>query len=70
MPVFLSPDAIDTWLDRGLDDETDLGTLLPLLAPLPTAQMEAYQVSTTVNSPANDAPDCIAPVGQGQSTLL
>ena len=70
MPVILSPDAVDTWLNRGLDDETDLEQLLPLLAPFPSAQMVAYEVSTTVNSPANDGPDCIAPVGQGQSKLL
>ena len=70
MPVILSPDAVDTWLDRGLDDEDDLGGLLSLLGPFPAARMETYEVSTVVNSPANNGPDCIAPVSRSQSALL
>jgi len=70
MPVILSPDALDTWLDPDLDEETDLGGLLSLLGPFPAAQMETYEVSKVVNSPSNDGPDCIAPVSGSQSTLL
>jgi putative SOS response-associated peptidase YedK len=70
MPVILSPDAADTWLDADLNEESDLGGLLSLLGPFPAAQMEAYEVSKVVNSPSNDGPDCIAPVNGSQSSLL
>ncbi len=58
MPVILPPDLYDTWLDpqQGRD------TLQQLLKPYPAAKMEAYPVSTLVNSPRNDTPECIVPV--------
>ena len=59
MPVILSRDAESAWLDRGIED-ADL--LTGLLAPYPSEEMAAYQVSTLVNSPRNDLPDCIAPL--------
>ena len=59
MPVILSRDAESAWLDRGIED-ADL--LAGLLAPYPSEEMAAYQVSTLVNSPRNDLPDCIAPL--------
>ena len=34
---------------------------MPLLAPYPTELMEAYPVSTLVNSPANDSAECAKP---------
>ena len=34
---------------------------MPLLAPYPTEMMEAYPVSTLVNSPANDRQECAEP---------
>jgi hypothetical protein len=40
-------------------------TLATLLTPLPSDEMEAYGVSTLVNSPRNDTPECIARVGVG-----
>jgi hypothetical protein len=33
--------------------------LRPLLAPLPSGETEAYEVSTFVNSPRNDSPECV-----------
>lgn len=59
MPVILPKDAIDSWLKPGeaAPDELD-----HLLAPYPADSMEAYPVSTVVNSPANDIPQCIFPV--------
>ena len=36
--------------------------LLSLLAPYPDEELEAYTVSTTVNSVAHDSPDCVKPV--------
>lgn len=59
MPVLLTCDAEALWLDRSLE-EAD--RLLPLLVPYPADKMDAYEVSLTVNSPRNDAPECIAPI--------
>ncbi len=59
MPVILSPKAYDLWLAA---DEMTADQLLPLLKPFPTSQMKAVAVSTLVNSPAADVPECIVPV--------
>jgi putative SOS response-associated peptidase YedK len=58
MPVILDPAAYDLWLDPG---ERSADELDEWLRPYPAEQMLAYPVSTFVNSPANDTPDCIAP---------
>ncbi len=59
MPVILMEDAEKSWLDLG---KTEAKDLLPLLIPCPSDRFEAYAVSTLVNSPANDTPECITPV--------
>ncbi len=59
MPVILPEGAYTQWLSPG---EAAPARLQPLLQPYPPNQMEAYPVSTRVNNPANDAPDCIAPL--------
>ena len=59
MPVILPPEAEDIWLDPGI---TEPSRLLPLLKPYPSSEMQYYQVSRAVNSPAHDAEDCIVPV--------
>jgi putative SOS response-associated peptidase YedK len=33
-----------------------------LLVPYPAEEMQAWQVSTLVNSPANDRPEVVAPI--------
>ncbi len=58
MPVILPPDAYEQWLDP---QERADGGLRNLLKPYPSDEMEAYPVSTLVNSPANDTPECILP---------
>jgi putative SOS response-associated peptidase YedK len=58
MPVILAKGA----RDRSLDSSADTGELQSLLTPFPADQMEAYAVSTLVNSARNDTPECIAPV--------
>ena len=58
MPVILEPADFDMWLAPG--DHPDQA--LHLLRPYPAAKMAAYPVSTLVNSPANDTPECIAPL--------
>jgi putative SOS response-associated peptidase YedK len=59
MPVILTREAEGLWLDPKVQDPA---ILLPLLTPYPAEEMEAYPVSTQVNSPANDGPECIEPM--------
>lgn len=59
MPVILPPAAYDLWLDP---DVQKPDVLLALLHPYPEEAMTAYPVSMRVNSPANDDPQCIAPI--------
>ena len=56
MPVILSRDMEEFWLDRAVDDSAALGSVL---VPYPVGEMEAYQVSTLVNSVANNGPEVI-----------
>lgn len=58
MPVILQPQDYDLWLDPTVQTSE---RLLPLLQPYP-AEMQHYPVSTQVNSPQNDSPDCIVPL--------
>lgn len=59
MPVILPESAYQTWLNPM---EMNPALLQPLLRPYPAEAMSAYQVSTLVNSPANELADCIQPV--------
>jgi putative SOS response-associated peptidase YedK len=59
MPVILHEKDEGLWLDPELKDPEKL---TPLLKPYPSEEMELYVVSTVVNSPKNDVPDCIEPV--------
>jgi putative SOS response-associated peptidase YedK len=58
MPLVLGPAARDRWLDPAAEP----GELLELARPYPGDDLEAWAVSKLVNSPANDAPDCVCPV--------
>jgi putative SOS response-associated peptidase YedK len=62
MPVILAPESYDLWLTAGDVQSADLQ---PLLKPYPADPMQAYPVSTYVNSPKNNSPQCIQ-----ASTLL
>lgn len=57
MPAILSPAGIDAWLAPA---RAPAAALLPWLAPCPDAALEAYPVSTWVNTPDHDGPECIA----------
>ena len=59
MPVILSPAYYAQWLSP---TEQDPASLAPLLKPYPAKDMEGYTVSTLVNDPRNDRPECIVPV--------
>ena len=56
MPMILSPEAYDVWLDP---QEMKSERVLELLKPYPADQFAAYPVSTRVNTPANDDPALI-----------
>ena len=57
MPVILPRDMEKLWLDSSVDDPGALGSIL---TPYADETMEAYEVSTLVNSAANDSPEVIA----------
>ncbi len=59
MPVILHPEHEATWLDPGQQDGRELSRLL---VPYPADAMREYPVSTRVNSPGNDSPECIGEV--------
>lgn len=56
MPVILNPEDEKYWLDPSITDTTKLN---PLLKPLDHALMEAYEVSSLVNSPKNNSIELI-----------
>lgn len=60
MPVILPPEACAAWLDPSPRLAADV---LPLLKPYPAEAMQARPVSTLVNSPVNDRPECVLPLG-------
>jgi putative SOS response-associated peptidase YedK len=59
MPVILHPKDYAQWLDPLPQPAEKLN---PLIKDFPADLMEAFPVSTLVNSPANDRADCILPV--------
>ena len=61
MPVILSRDAESVWLDQSIEDAAMLGSLL---TPYDAEEMSVYDVSTLVNSPANNRPELIARVAR------
>ncbi|MFH1131856.1 MAG: SOS response-associated peptidase [Pseudomonadota bacterium] len=58
MPVILEREDRAIWLNPKVED---LDRLSKMLLPYPDEDMEAYPVSTLVNSPAIDREECIAP---------
>lgn len=60
MPVILQPDDYGFWLDPAMKDTEALKELVQTVYP--DDALEAYPVSTHVNSPENDDPECIEPV--------
>jgi putative SOS response-associated peptidase YedK len=58
MPVILDPADYDAWLDPVQDPEE----LQALLQPFPPKKMQLVPVSTLVNSPRNEKPECVVPM--------
>lgn len=59
MPVILTPEAMEAWLDP---ETTDPDTLRAILADGRVTEIRTYPVSKLVNSPRNNDPRCIEPV--------
>lgn len=62
MPVILDGDGARQWLKTGLEPETVRQQLEPLLRPAAEDLLKLVPVSRMVGSPANDVPDCVAPI--------
>ncbi|MBN1687632.1 MAG: SOS response-associated peptidase [Candidatus Omnitrophica bacterium] len=60
MPVILLPEHRDKWMDTERENTEEL---IDLLKPYPAEEMEAYPVSSFVNSPNNDTRECIQAAG-------
>ncbi|MDB5037779.1 MAG: hypothetical protein JWQ35_1307 [Bacteriovoracaceae bacterium] len=58
MPDIIGKENYKAWLDP----KTEITEVQKLLFPYPSEQMEFYPVSIIVNSPTNDASECIQPV--------
>jgi putative SOS response-associated peptidase YedK len=58
MPVILSRDLLDAWLDPS----AELAELEPMLAPAPEALLRIWPVSTEVNRVASDGRQLLEPV--------
>jgi putative SOS response-associated peptidase YedK len=67
MPVILSPENENVWLN-----ENDVETLKNLLVPFEAEMMEAYPVSSKVNSPANNNEEVIEQLDKigGQQSIF
>ncbi len=63
MPVIVAPEDYGRWLDPAVEKPE---MILPLLRPYPSAPMEAYPVSTWVNSPTRDEPRCVERMGNDE----
>lgn len=59
MPMILPESSYAQWIEPAPQTPD---RLLPLLQPYPADEMIASPVSTLVNSPANDRPECVVPV--------
>ncbi|MDE1981602.1 MAG: SOS response-associated peptidase [Betaproteobacteria bacterium] len=60
MPVIIHPDHYEAWLDPELKD---VSKIQALIGPFPERLMEAYPISSRVNSPRNDSADLLRPLG-------
>ncbi len=56
MPVILDPKDYDLWLDPAVENSEPLQQIL---RPYSSEAMTCYAVSTKVNNPGNDTPECI-----------
>jgi putative SOS response-associated peptidase YedK len=69
MPVILDPRCYDLWLDPGIRDTS---VISEFLKPFDALMMSCFPVSSRVNRPDNDDPECSVPVeiAQPQGSLF
>ncbi|MFD7392731.1 SOS response-associated peptidase [Streptomyces sp. NPDC059852] len=68
MPLMLTPDRWDAWLDPARQDPEELRSLL---APPPSGLMRAYPVSTLVSNVRNNGPELLKELdGAEEGTLF
>ena len=56
MPVILNTKSLAAWIDP----ETGREEVTAVLASFPPKKMKAYPVSSWVNNPRHDGPECLA----------
>jgi putative SOS response-associated peptidase YedK len=66
MPVILGEGARRAWLA----EEAEESELLGLIAQVHELELQAHEVSTMVNSPANDLPECLDPIDPEPEALV
>ncbi|MGB5180379.1 MAG: SOS response-associated peptidase [Gammaproteobacteria bacterium] len=59
MPALIAADGYDAWLDKGITHTADI---MPQLASTLSGQLQAYPVSSYVNSPKHTDARCIEPL--------
>lgn len=59
MPVILDPKDEEAWLDPNFQDPKGI---LELTKPCASGLLEAYEVSTRINSPKNNSPEVLKPL--------
>ncbi|HUY90813.1 MAG TPA: SOS response-associated peptidase [Pirellulales bacterium] len=67
MPVIISPADYALWLDPAVEEPE---RLLPLLRPWAGDELEAIAVSTLVNNPRHESPQCLEPIEGGSGMLF
>ncbi|PZV06179.1 MAG: hypothetical protein DCF32_10250 [Leptolyngbya sp.] len=67
MPVILAAEDYAAWLDP---DFYQPQILQEMLRPYDTESMDRYPVSTVVNKPQHDSPDCIEPLDTATGELV
>ena len=65
MPVILSPEDYDRWLDRS----ASVDELRAMLKPCSEDLLEAYAVNRAVNSVRNDTEECIEPAADEENVF-
>lgn len=62
MPVVLAPEKYDAWLDT---ENVDAAAASALLKPAPEDMLQAYEISTRVNSVKNEGAELVEPAVAG-----
>ena len=64
IPAIISRDIINTWLENPAENKNNISKLEKILFESTFDNLDFYQVSKFVNSPANNDPQCIEPINR------